>query len=129
MKECHTVEKMRHTRDWLTVFVCTTAVVCQGWASDSLAAEETVSQLPRMEVTETAPDSSLTSPTIEEAKEELRSIPGGTSLIDSTEYLSGEVLSPADAFRFTPGVFAQSRNGYGQLRFLIRGSGIAAPFE
>ncbi|MGH8594072.1 MAG: TonB-dependent receptor plug domain-containing protein [Gammaproteobacteria bacterium] len=85
--------------------------------------------LPEMTVIAKPTDAtSLTNPAVEQAREELRRIPGGASVIEAKDYKGGPVLGGQDALRNAPGVYAQSRSGYGDVRLSIRGSGISVPF-
>ncbi|GCE90829.1 outer membrane siderophore receptor [Komagataeibacter diospyri] len=54
----------------------------------------------------------------------LKTIPGGTSVIDAATVLKGRNATNADAFKYQAGVFAQAPCGSDDLRISIRGSGI-----
>lgn len=70
----------------------------------------------------------VTGKRLEEAREMLRSVPGGTSFIDARAFRDGAVISSRDVLDFAPGVFAQSRFGNAETRISIRGSGISQTF-
>ena len=72
---------------------------------------------------------SLTQPTLEQDRLDLRKIPGGTETIDSERYLTGRSSTLADTFYLSPGVVAQSRFGSDEARISIRGSGLQRTFH
>ncbi len=67
---------------------------------------------------ETTPESSL---------ETIRQIPGGSSIIDASEWKT-QVIKPQDIFRFDPGVYARSNGTGNDTRLSVRGSGIQRRF-
>ncbi len=71
---------------------------------------------------------SLTSPTVNQAREELKRIPGGIGFVDPEEYLDDFAQSIGDALLFTPGVFADT-SAQRENRISIRGSGLNSSFE
>jgi iron complex outermembrane receptor protein len=72
---------------------------------------------------------SLTAPSIDEAQRELRTTPGGASVIDPKSYESGRSATLSDALAFAPGTFVQPRFGADEARVSIRGSGIQRTFH
>jgi len=72
---------------------------------------------------------SLTQPTLEQDRLELRKIPGGTETINTERYLTGRSSTLADTFALSPGVIAQSRFGSDEARISIRGSGLQRTFH
>jgi iron complex outermembrane receptor protein len=72
---------------------------------------------------------SLTVPTIEALREELRSIPGGIDVIDAESYKRGKAATLKDVLDYSPGVFVQPRFGAEEARISIRGSGIQRTFH
>lgn len=90
------------------------------------AEESTV--LPEIVVEAPALDTSLTSRSVDEARDELARVPGGTSLIEAEDFRAGPTSNLQDIFEFTPGVFAQNRFGGDEVRISIRGSGISQDF-
>jgi iron complex outermembrane recepter protein len=71
----------------------------------------------------------ITQPTLEEARRELESIPGGTETIDAERYLTGRASTFADMFFLSPGVVAQPRFGSDEARVSVRGSGLQRTFH
>ena len=72
---------------------------------------------------------SLTVPTIETLRTELRSIPGGIDVIDAETYKRGKSATLKDVLDYSPGVFVQPRFGAEEARISIRGSGIQRTFH
>lgn len=70
----------------------------------------------------------ITSRPLEEAREELRSVPGGTTLIDAEEFRAGPTGNLQDVLEFAPGVYGQNTFGGDENRLSIRGSGISQDF-
>lgn len=71
----------------------------------------------------------LTSPAVEEARQQVARTPGGASVLDTEETRKGRVSNMADVFKYTPGVIAISRFGAEEARLSIRGSGIQRTFH
>ena len=68
-------------------------------------------------------------PTLEESREELRRVPGGTEVVDPERYLTGRASTMADTFALSPGVIALPRFGSDEARLSIRGSGMQRTFH
>ncbi|HYF00206.1 MAG TPA: TonB-dependent receptor plug domain-containing protein, partial [Planctomycetota bacterium] len=75
------------------------------------------------------PAGSATVPPLEEAARRLGRTPGGVDLIDTDEIRTGAALLPTDVFRFSAGVYMQSRFGSDESRLSIRGSGLQRTFH
>lgn len=75
------------------------------------------------------PISSDTLPSIDVARERIRTIPGGANIVDAEQYKEGRVSTLQDALRFSPGVFAAPRFGAEEARLSIRGSGLQRTFH
>ncbi|MCA4960805.1 TonB-dependent receptor family protein [Pseudomonas sp. Y24-6] len=60
---------------------------------------------------------------IEDARERLGQVPGGTNVVDMRRALQGRVASNQDVLAYQPGVYAQSAGNEG-VKISIRGSGI-----
>ncbi len=105
------------------------ATVLPWLTTPALAAAETPSRmtLAPIDVVDRAPVS--TRPSAEQAADELRRIPGGTTLIDEARIRRGRAANLADVLDDAPGVFARSRFGADELRLSIRGSGISRTFN
>ncbi|MDB6152372.1 MAG: TonB-dependent receptor protein [Chthoniobacteraceae bacterium] len=98
-------------------------------ATTSSAQTDTLTTLPTVDVTAAGEDQSLTVPSLEEARAELNTQPGGTAIIDAEQYKRGRVTTLKDALDFAPGVFVQPRFGAEESRISIRGSGIQRTFH
>lgn len=85
--------------------------------------------LPVVTVTADALQRSLTVPSYAAAKSELGRIPGGASIVDSSQYKSGRSSTLQDALGYTPGVYVQPRFGSDEARLSMRGSGIQRTFH
>ncbi|MGH8601389.1 MAG: secretin and TonB N-terminal domain-containing protein [Gammaproteobacteria bacterium] len=85
--------------------------------------------LPEMTVTGRA--GSLTASSIEEAREELARIPGGTTLIEAERAREGAVYDVTDALSYAPGIYLGTGQGLagGEARISIRGSDINSPIS
>ncbi|MCI0352723.1 MAG: TonB-dependent receptor, partial [Acidobacteriales bacterium] len=66
---------------------------------------------------------------IEEAREELKLVPGGTSLVAFPEIRESLAHNLKDVLGFTPGVLAQPRFGADETQLSIRGSGLRNNFH
>lgn len=64
-----------------------------------------------------------------EAREILRQVPGGTTLIDADQFRAGSTANLQQVLSLSPGVYVQSRFGGGETRTSIRGSGISQTFN
>lgn len=80
-------------------------------------------------VVEARKKQSLTQPTLEQDRAELRKIPGGTEAFGADRYLTGRASTLADTFFLSPGVVAQPRFGSDEARLSIRGSGLQRTFH
>ncbi|MGR9117562.1 MAG: TonB-dependent receptor plug domain-containing protein, partial [Gammaproteobacteria bacterium] len=108
---------------------CLFAAACQPlMVSHVSAADPKPEDLPLMEVVENVSDNSLTTPSLESAREEMKRVPGGAMVIDSDDYKERFVGSLSDTLQLSPGVFTQSRFGASESRLSIRGSGITQTF-
>ncbi|MGH8504282.1 MAG: TonB-dependent receptor plug domain-containing protein [Gammaproteobacteria bacterium] len=100
---------------------------CVAFAHGNFASAVHAIVLPEITVEETRP-TGLTTRSIDEAREDLTRVPGGTTLIEAAAFREGAVANLEDVLAFAPGVFAQSRFGGGETRTLIRGSGVSLTF-
>ena len=80
-------------------------------------------------IVKSAPEATLTQPTLEQDRLELGKIPGGTETVDAERYLTGRASTFAETFFLSPGVVAQSRFGSDEARISIRGSGLQRTFH
>jgi iron complex outermembrane receptor protein len=74
------------------------------------------------------PRRASTAPTISQAVEAMRDIPGGADVIPATQFQEGYALSMKDMLAGSPGVFVQPRWGE-ESRLSIRGSGLSRSFH
>lgn len=84
--------------------------------------------LPAVTVTADA-QSSAFSVTPARALSELQKAPGGVSLVDAQDYLTGRAGTMEDTLKLAPGVFIASRFGSDEARISIRGSGLQRTFH
>jgi len=68
---------------------------------------------------------SLTTPSISQALEDLSRQAGAAALIDQSDLLKGKVSNQEDLFRQTPGVWVTSQNNGDDVFISIRGSGLS----
>ncbi len=97
-------------------------------ADSSAASSEPVVKLDAYRI-DAERDGSLTSPTLDAARAELRLTPGGVETIDSARYLVGRASTVDDTLALSPGVVAISRFGSDEARLSIRGSGLQRTFH
>lgn len=71
---------------------------------------------------------SSTSPTVKQAREKLKKIPGGIGFVDAQDYRDNFTQSLGDTLIFTPGVFADT-SAQRESRISIRGSALNSTFE
>ncbi len=90
---------------------------------------DSITRLPTVTVTASRDAESLTVPSVEEARAELNTQPGGTAVVDAEEYKRGRATTIKDALDFAPGVYVQPRFGAEESRISIRGSGIQRTFH
>ena len=67
---------------------------------------------------------SLTQNTFQNAKESVKSIPGGASIVDLNQVREGRQATWSDSLGMAPGVYIQDRFGSEEARLAIRGSGL-----
>jgi iron complex outermembrane receptor protein len=72
---------------------------------------------------------SLTVPSLDDARIDLARTPGGTETIAAERYLRGRASTVNDLFALSPGISAQSRFGSDEARISIRGSGLQRTFH
>jgi iron complex outermembrane receptor protein len=72
---------------------------------------------------------SLTQNSIESAKESVKAIPGGASIVDLNQVREGRQSTWSDSLGLAPGVFIQDRFGSEEARISIRGSGLSRTYH
>ncbi|HRJ61102.1 MAG TPA: TonB-dependent receptor [Azospirillaceae bacterium] len=92
--------------------------------SKAFSADDPV-KLPTLSVTGAKP-ASLGSGTLEQARDELKKVPGGTAVVDGETVKEGAVRGAADLFGFVPGLVVQEASSLvnGATRLMMRGSAI-----
>jgi len=93
-----------------------------------VAADPAPALLPAIHVSAEAEAPSLTIPDVQAARDQLRATPGNVSIVDSTAYRDGAVMSLHDALSRTPGVYVQNPAGQETVKLSIRGSGLSTAF-
>jgi iron complex outermembrane receptor protein len=77
----------------------------------------------------TAKPKSLTQGSIESAKDHVKTIPGGASIVDLNQEREGRQSTWSDSLGLAPGVFIQDRFGSEEARVAIRGSGLSRTYH
>lgn len=77
----------------------------------------------------TAKPNSLTQGSIENAKDNVKTIPGGASILDLNQVREGRQSTWSDSLGLAPGVFIQDRFGSEEARISIRGSALNRTFH
>ena len=77
----------------------------------------------------TAQPNSLTQIAIESAKANVKTIPGGASIVDLNQVREGRQSTWSDSLGMAPGVFIQDRFGSEEARLAIRGSGLSRTYH
>lgn len=72
---------------------------------------------------------SLTQNTFQNAKESVKSIPGGASIVDLNQVREGRQATWSDSLGMAPGVYIQDRFGSEEARLAIRGSGLSRTYH
>ena len=77
----------------------------------------------------TAPPNALTHNAIESARENVKAIPGGASIVDLNPVREGRQSTWSDSLGMAPGVFIQDRFGSEEARLSIRGSALSRTYH
>jgi iron complex outermembrane receptor protein len=85
--------------------------------------------LPPVTVTVDRPTRSLTVPSLDDARQELNKVPGGTAIVPAERIRDGRAITPKDALDYVPGVYVQPKYGQEDSRLSIRGSGLSRNFH
>jgi iron complex outermembrane recepter protein len=100
---------------------------CALLAAAPALAQERVFQLDPVSVTGTP--ASLTAPSVDKARSEMRRIPGGVDFVPAERFRDGAAQTIKDVLDFSPGVFVQTKYGQEDARLSIRGSGLSRNFH
>ena len=76
-----------------------------------------------------SPPNSLTQNSIESAKDNVKTIPGGASIVDLDQVREGRQSTWSDSLGLAPGVFIQDRFGSEEARISIRGSALSRTYH
>ncbi|MGE0151324.1 MAG: TonB-dependent receptor family protein [Reyranellaceae bacterium] len=95
-------------------------------AGEALAQTPPVTLAPVV-VTAPAPDS-LVTPSLEDARQEIRRVPGGGAVVPAEDFRDRRPVGVKDMLDYVPGVFAQPKFGE-DSKLSIRGSGLARNFH
>lgn len=116
----------RHPGNWIRTFLCACALATTQTPAIAAQTSETESTNTELEtITITGERTTgLTSPSLDEARNQTTQVPGATSLIKAKQYKTGRLGGIEDVLAFTPGVFVQG-DGSGSARISIRGSGLS----
>jgi iron complex outermembrane receptor protein len=93
----------------------------------AMAQSQTVSQLNTVVIT--GKSDSLTQGSIESAKDNVKSIPGGASIVDLNQVREGRQSTWSDSLGLAPGVFIQDRFGSEEARISMRGSALSRTYH
>ncbi len=105
------------------------ALICLLSGAATVSAQSTATNAPAAKLPEVVitgakdKEPSLTAPTVAKAKEAVKSVPGGASVIDAEDFKTGRASTLKDALEYAPGVFVQPRWGADETKISIRGSG------
>ncbi len=72
---------------------------------------------------------SLTQATLDSAKENVKTIPGGASIVDLDQVREGRQSTWSDSLGMAPGVYIQDRFGSEEARISVRGSALSRTFH
>ncbi len=72
---------------------------------------------------------SLTQSSIETAKDSVKAVPGGASIVDLNQVREGRQSTWSDSLGLAPGVFIQDRFGSEEARISIRGSALSRTYH
>ncbi|MEN9689544.1 MAG: hypothetical protein RI998_1541 [Pseudomonadota bacterium] len=77
----------------------------------------------------TGKSDSMTQGSIESAKDNVKTIPGGASIVDLNQVREGRQSTWSDSLGLAPGVYIQDRFGSEEARLAIRGSGLSRTYH
>ncbi len=115
---------MKQTKFVLTPIALTMAVAFSGAA---IAQTQSVSNLNTVVIT--GKSDSMTQGSIESAKDKVKTIPGGASIVDLDQVREGRQSTWSDSLGLAPGVYIQDRFGSEEARLAIRGSGLSRTYH
>ncbi len=103
--------------------------ICVAFACSGGAMAQSQSPTVLNAVVVTGKSDSLTQSSLESAKDAVKSIPGGASVVDLDAVREGRQSTWSDSLGLAPGVFIQDRFGSEEARISIRGSALSRTFH
>lgn len=92
-----------------------------------MAESQTVNSMNTVVIT--GKSDSLTQASIESAKDNVKTIPGGASIVDLNQVREGRQSTWSDSLGLAPGVYIQDRFGSEEARLAVRGSGLSRTYH
>jgi len=108
-------------------FALTPIAIAIAFSGVAMAQSQNVSNLNTVVITG-KPDS-MTQSSVESAKDNMKTIPGGASIVDLNQVREGRQSTWSDSLGMAPGVFIQDRFGSEEARLAIRGSGLSRTYH
>lgn len=115
---------MRQSKFVLTPIAVSMAIAFSGAA---MAQSQSVSNLNTVVII--GKSDALTQGSIESAKDYVKTIPGGASIVDLNQVREGRQSTWSDSLGLAPGVYIQDRFGSEEARLAIRGSGLSRTYH
>lgn len=115
---------MKQSKFVLTPIAVSMAIAFSGAA---MAQSQSVSNLNTVVIT--GKSDALTQGSIESAKDNVKTIPGGASIVDLNQVREGRQSTWSDSLGLAPGVYIQDRFGSEEARLAIRGSGLSRTYH
>mgnify|MGYP000337708870 FL=1 len=108
-------------------FALTPIAIAIAFSGVAMAQSQNVSNLNTVVIT--GKSDSMTQGSIESAKDNVKTIPGGASIVDLNQVREGRQSTWSDSLGMAPGVFIQDRFGSEEARLAIRGSGLSRTYH
>lgn len=103
------------------------ASIAIAWTGLAMAQSQGENNLDTVVIT--GKSDSMTQGSIEIAKENVKTIPGGASIVDLNQVREGRQSTWSDSLGLAPGVYIQDRFGSEEARLAIRGSGLSRTYH
>jgi iron complex outermembrane receptor protein len=123
--------RTRRIQTALSLVIVPLALSCaQAQQAPKSPADSKPVELPTVEVTGTPlPAEALTQPAPQSQAQALQSVPGGTNLVDDSQFKTGRAATIVDMLRDQPGIVTGSRGNADEAKVSIRGSGVDRNFH
>jgi iron complex outermembrane recepter protein len=108
-------------------FLLTPIALAIAFSGVAMAQSQNVSNLNTVVIT--GKSDSVTQGSIESAKDNVKTIPGGASIVDLNQVREGRQSTWSDSLGLAPGVFIQDRFGSEEARISIRGSALSRTYH